>query len=247
MTNEDRERILERIRKMLRLAGDKSASEGERDNAMRMARATLEKYNLDMAEVERGKPQPSDRGILKATFYGRPWARAIAGSVASLCFCEYLYIPATRGNETVHIYVGREANAITAVELARYLVDSVHREANAYRRKYGIGNDSYRAFAWGAVAAIANRVYALRAEAETPAPSQAGGGKALIAYQASEDSANAEVVAKAFPKLRNGRSGRGIHDVLATQHGREFGETVSLNRQVSGPSESDRFRLTKEA
>lgn len=37
----DMSRILQRVRKMMALANDKAASDGERENAMRMAHATL--------------------------------------------------------------------------------------------------------------------------------------------------------------------------------------------------------------
>lgn len=63
MTNEDKERILSRVRKMLRLANDAGATEGKRDNAMRMAHATLAKYNLDIAQAEEsGVVGADDRG-----------------------------------------------------------------------------------------------------------------------------------------------------------------------------------------
>ena len=52
---EDKARALARVRKMLALANDAAATEGERENALRMAHATLAKYNLELAEaVERG-------------------------------------------------------------------------------------------------------------------------------------------------------------------------------------------------
>lgn len=74
MTNDSEKiKILGRIRKMLALANNEGASEGERDNALRMAHATLAKYNLDMAEVESsGKPQQEARAIVKKQYYGRP-------------------------------------------------------------------------------------------------------------------------------------------------------------------------------
>ena len=43
--------ILDRVKKMLAIANDSAASEGECDNALRMAHNTLAKHNLDMADL----------------------------------------------------------------------------------------------------------------------------------------------------------------------------------------------------
>ena len=51
MSDDERNKILARVRKLLNLANNAAATEGERDNAMRMAHATLAKYNLSLAEA----------------------------------------------------------------------------------------------------------------------------------------------------------------------------------------------------
>jgi hypothetical protein len=45
--------ILEKVKKLLALANDKGATEGERDNALRMAHGMLAKHNLDMSDLHR--------------------------------------------------------------------------------------------------------------------------------------------------------------------------------------------------
>jgi hypothetical protein len=54
MMTEDK--ILSRIQKMLALANDLAATEGERDNALRMAYNLMAKHNLDMVTVEARNP-----------------------------------------------------------------------------------------------------------------------------------------------------------------------------------------------
>ena len=238
MTTEQ-ERILERVRKMMRLAKDSGATEGERDNALRMAHATLAKYNLDMAqaETETKKPTAGEARVKHAaTFYGRPWARAVAGAAADLCFCSYLYLSAKRAKDTGHLFVGRTSNAITAAELARYLVESITREARRYQRDTYAGNEAFRAFGWGAASAIRKRVAEIRAAAEKPQPdvkALPGASTALVAYVADESKANLAFIAEAFPVLHRGRNGKGISDVDAHASGRSYGSTVSLNRQLN--------------
>lgn len=67
------DKIINRIKKMLALANDAAAAEGERDNAMRMAYNLLAKHNLTMATVE-GPTNGEKREQNAAQFYGRPWA-----------------------------------------------------------------------------------------------------------------------------------------------------------------------------
>lgn len=95
------EKIIERIRKLIRLSQDQSASDGERDNALRMISSTLAKYNLSMSDIE----EKEDRGKSIEKFYGRPWARTVAKYCAKLFFCEY-YSVITGQNHIFHCFIG---------------------------------------------------------------------------------------------------------------------------------------------
>jgi hypothetical protein len=244
MTDLEREKILSRVRKMMNLANNAGASEGERDNAMRMAHATLAKYNLEMAQVEATTHKQTEgekRVETEAVFYGRPWARNVAHSAAELCFCSYLYVAGRRAGQTKHCFIGRTSNAVTASELARYLVESINKEARRHQREHVLGNEGYRAFAWGAATTIRRRVKEIRAAAEKPAEAT---GQALILYVADEEKANKALIVQLYgPKLGSGRSGRGFYDANSNAAGRAFGETVSLNRQVGGGTSAQK-RLT---
>ncbi len=48
----DNEKVLDKVRKLLALANNEAASEGERDNAMRMAHKLLTMHQLEMADVD---------------------------------------------------------------------------------------------------------------------------------------------------------------------------------------------------
>lgn len=243
----DRERVLEKVRKLFARASDLTGStQGERDSAMRGARALLAKYNIDVADVEAKTGKIDEkRGIMRASFYGRPWARSVAQSAAVLCFCDYLYIGRSEAKDTIHLFIGRESNGITATQLAEYLVTSINRESKSHQRKNGLRNDSYRAFAWGAADAITQRVAALRAEPEEAPEATPGSSRALVVYEANEHQENQKLITETFNnKLGTGRIGKGISDYLAAQAGHRYGETVSLDRQVSGKGQS---RLTNHS
>lgn len=234
---DDHAKIIGRVRKMLALANDKAASEGERDNAMRMAHATLAKYNLDLAQVEastgkKSSDEPREREA--GEFYGRPWARNVCASVADLFFCHYIYVPNSDAQLIQHYFIGRRSNAVTALEMAKFLVGSIRREAKREARAVGQGNPYVRSFCLGAAGAVRRRVNALVEESTKPAPVPSTGTALVLAslYQ-SERSENQLVVKQMFPKLSPGRSGKGINNFDAYQSGRTYGENVSLNRQIT--------------
>lgn len=249
------ERVLDRVRKMLALANDRGASEGERDNALRMAHATLAKYNLDLAMVEdraQKKKQESDepRQLHPCTFYGRPWARAVCTNVGRMLFCNYLYVSATKAKDTRHYFIGRHSNAVSAAILSEFLVNSIMREGKRRARAEGEGNAWFRSFAWGAAVTIGRRVDELIRAATssspgtpvatppTRAPEPAANALVLASVYASEQSANDAATEQYFPTPKDGRpkgrSGKDIGNFDAFSSGVEYGESVSLNRQLGG-------------
>lgn len=97
------EKIINRIKKLMALAADPAASDGERDNALRMAHATMLKYNIDSAQVQGQAQGPQEgRKINTAEFYGRPWAISLASSIADLFFCNYHYRRSLKKNHVFH-------------------------------------------------------------------------------------------------------------------------------------------------
>lgn len=230
------EKVLDRVAKMLRLANDKGATEGERDNALRMAHATLAKHNLAIADVESRDPQrkknsDEKRGMHTQRFYGRPWARMVASGVAELFFCEYICGTATLAKDTAHYFIGRESNAITASIIAVYVIDSITKEGRRRQRAAGAGNGYFRSFALGAALKITIRVAELK---KTVPPEVTGSGKELVlaSYYDTEKAANIETRDKLFPKLGRTRGTKGITDRGAFVAGSEYGGKVSLTPQV---------------
>jgi hypothetical protein len=243
----DTARILERIRKMLALANDSAASEGERDNAMRMAHATLAKYNLDLAMVEKHQQQKKENSEEKrvhqpAAFYGRPWARHACQSIAALCFCHYLYVPATKAKDTRHYFIGRYSNAVSASLLAEYVVNSIMKEGKRGQRQRQAGNEWFRSFSWGAAVSVGHRVTEILAQATKPAepvsapgaaPGTPGTAIVLADVYRDEQQANVEYVERTWGKARGrGRGGKSTVDYSAMSEGREYGKKINLNRQV---------------
>lgn len=244
MTENEQERVLSRVRKMIRLANDAGASEGERDNALRMAHATLAKYNLDFSQVEvdkgdnkREEKPDEPRERQQEAFLGKPWALQISAAVAKLFFCSYYYTN-MRGQtgqnaKAYHVFIGRHSNAITAREMARFLVEAVHREAQRYQRTAYATYKEYRAFAQAAASRIRERCHAIREDAEKPVTQGAPGTALVLAsVYATEDAANRKYLEVLGIRLGKARSTTYAPGDEARAAGRAFGSSVNLTTQV---------------
>lgn len=245
----DMDRVIERVRKMLALANDAGATEGERDNAMRMAHATLAKYNLDLATINSTLIDPTrdatvePRTEYRTTFYGRPWARLLSQGVAELMFCRYLFVQNSVAKYTTHVFIGSHANAISASLLAEYLVDSIVREGKRRQRDAGAGNAYFRSFATGAAIRVTQRCIELRTAPRAPGgaatgpdpgdpaiPQPPGTAIVLAGVYEREATANAAYVDKLNPSRKDPKFGN--LDQEAAAAGFVYGGKVSLNRQV---------------
>jgi hypothetical protein len=218
------DRIIERIRKLIRLANDPAASDGERDNAMRMAQATLAKYNLSASALD----TPTDRGRTDSPFYGRPWARTVAKACAELYFCQYFYM-ASRNlgrDEAFHCFVGTEANRVTAEEMAKYLINSILRES----KSCGSTKDR-NSFGFGAASRIWTRAVELKAK---PPEEAYSGSTALIlaSHYGQEKAKNESWLAEQGVHLRS-KSAKTRQMDEGYRKGYDYGDKVSLNRQVN--------------
>lgn len=237
----DMQKIIERVQKMLNLGRDKGATQGERDNAMRMVQSYLAKFNLDLETVEgtmstKDKKKQEDEGGPRThhchTFFGRPWACNAAMSVADLCFCGYLYRSARMSKDCQHLFIGRTANAVTASYLAEFVVRSIYREGKKRQRAEARNNPWFLSFAWGAALEVQQRVRELKARKDINGSS----GKELVLadYYTQEANANRAYQEVAFPKTRTLGCGKGIRDGEGYVSGKEFGKTINLDRQVGG-------------
>lgn len=233
------EKIINRIRKLIALAQDAGASEGERDNATRMAHKTLAAYNLTMAEVEAsgaGKGEARIDGEHQTIAH--PWIRTVHAAIARLHFCEYFYIRHF-GSKVTHHIIGRESNCVTAKDMALFLSKAIASEAGKRRRQEFLDGAWERDFCKGAAHALHRRCEQLRNEAEQEQQQSAGApGTAIVlaSLYATEKTANVALIAQLHGELKSGRGSRSVKSNDAYWSGREFGKGLSLNRQIAGGS-----------
>lgn len=228
-------KILDRVKKMLALANDAAATEGERDNAMRMAYNLLAKHNLSMADL------PSDqssepREQQEITVSADIWARSLAQAVGKLFFSKYFFMRTRTSGKDIHCFVGRQSNVITATHMTEYLIKSIKREAG--KRYRSATSPEGRSFCVGTVSTIRRRVEELISKDTESTP---GSALALVSLHKSELVANedwlaGQGVALRQSKARTDNSLRGT----AFMDGREYGKSVSLHNQVAGST--NRFK-----
>lgn len=155
MSEQDNEKVIDKIKKLLAIANDSAATEGERDNALRMAHKLLVKHNLDMKDLHKhGINEP--RLKADSETFQMKWCIVIASSMAKLFMCKMFLagkINATKGR---YSFVGLESNATTAVLMTEYVIASILKEARK-RYKHNLSPES-RAFGHGAANKIESRV-----------------------------------------------------------------------------------------
>ncbi len=235
-SNAAQEKIIDRVKKMMALANCAGATEGERDNALRMAYNLLAKHNLTMSEVDAHNTTPEEnRESQKATFVVYPWARQIAGLVGSLFFCNYYFMRSGSGKQATHVFIGKASNAATAQYMSEFVVKSVCREA---ARLYGSAiSPEARCFAIGVVRKLQERIREIKDSLNKE--SVVGTALALINLDKAEREANSLWLAEQGIKLRTSASHqKGVTDSDAYHAGKDFGSRVSLSPQVGASRSS---------
>jgi len=231
MLDVDKDRILKRVKKMMALANDDGATEGERDNALRMAHATLAKYNLTMMEAdESGKEKRVEDAVESRDW---PWARTMSHAIAHLFFCDYFYTRMGRG-KVKHYFVGRADNVITAQEMMRYVERGILKESARYARNGGFAP---RDFCKGASHQVYHHCQQLRKDAEASsaaAPTVTSSGTALVlaSLYDTEKAANCAFLEACGRRLKSAANREHRANSSAYSAGSAYGKSISLHRQV---------------
>lgn len=231
MSQKSTEEIIVKIKKMMALANDAGASDGERENAMRMAYNIMAKYNLDEDDLA----EKELRQILEYAGKTSPWARRIANSLAGLFFCNYY--TQRSGVASTHKFVGKAANAMTASIMTEYVIKSIRSEAGKVARKNGYPNNWKTSFYKGAANTITTRCLDLIEAQKNTMTKTAGTGLVLASFYDSERAANDKFTAEQGIRLRTKACSEQRPTAAGFNAGKEFGNGINLNRQVGGAAQ----------
>lgn len=218
--------IIEKIKKLLALADNSGATEGERDNALRMAHGLLAKHNLDMAEVIASQQCEGREKHMNET-WGMLWCRVLSLHVSKLFFCRYYYGAKVNGTRSQHFFVGKASNVVTAALMADYLIHSILKECRS--RGWHNLSPQTRSFATGAARIIGERVTALM---QNPEGEATGTGLMVQSLYKTEAEANAAFLRESGTKLTTKTTRTSGLDNRAYAAGQDYGSSVGLGVQV---------------
>ena len=253
---QEREKLAERIAKLLRLANN-NPSEREAVAAMERAYALMEEHNLTMAQVDaHGSGDERVQETVGGDYRGQTWARSIWAGVAELNFSMYAYVPAGRAQRYLrtpdgyveklprhevdqHMIIGTQSNVASTKVMAEYLIATVERLARERREEECLyGARQQHAYKLGCADRLRDRLITLRREREQASrkEQQAASGNlpVLADVYTAHKAANEELYRSIHGCMPSGGSALGSSDSDAYGRGHAAGGGISLAAQVSG-------------
>lgn len=245
MTNPNRDKLIDKIRKLLALST--SPNENEAMAAAQKVQDLLAEHNLDMSDLEVAE---ADTVVddTEAVTVSKSWIILIYAVVAELYFCVYVHGtvgvtkkkgPGGMKKMSNHHIIGEKHNVIVARLMADYLTKTVHRLSREASLDYEKGERTRfkRSFRNACSRRVAKRIEALIAYNKAKAHQMADGRnlpsllplyqKALVDYEKFKDKAGMKV----GPSVTMIGSGSHLEGFAA---GLEAGDRIGLNTQLSG-------------
>lgn len=130
MTENERAKLLDRIRKLLALSA--SSNENEAAMAAEKAQAMLAEHNLSMHDVKASDGDDMMKDVIidnTIVTSSHPWRRPLGQAVARLYFCTYYYSIQQGKSINIHSFVGADHNVMVAVVMFKYLLETIDRLA----------------------------------------------------------------------------------------------------------------------
>jgi len=225
-------KVIEKVRKLIALGTNDGASEGERDNAIRMAHGLLAKHNLAMADIQESVEERIERF---SEYQNKPWTGIAAKAMADLFFCgcyqesKKANIAGTGTKRKIY-FIGKESNVTTAILMADYVISTIGRERNRNKYSYSFCN--------GAAHRILQRVSEIIASSSIQEGESTSTDLALISVYKSEQDANKAFIQNTVGELRKSKSSTRSQDLTAYWAGHTYGNGISLNGQINEDSSS---------
>lgn len=218
MSDIDRARALEKIKKCLALSESNNPHEAE--SALRQARKLMDKFHLDYSDADASRAQEHEFKIGTGSRAPARWVRMLANTVGTSMGCVTFFRHGSLGQSI--IFIGETGNA----ELAAYAYEILLRQLERQRKEFVCNLDGYEIgakrklgarFAEGWIGAIAAKVSEFGGVS-------AEGERAINAY-----------CSRAYPEVKVSKMPRRKINLLeykAMLAGEEEGEKVSLHKPV---------------
>ena len=240
---EEKESILNRIQKLLKMSTENGASENEAMLAADKAQKLLQEHNLSIADIkDDSQAEPMDSEDVEVD--RDLWKGYIRNATAKLYFCKtYTTMKLDTHYKKVKVitFVGRKSNRMVATEMCKYFINTVDRlAAEEFKEVPGSRatiNRMAHAFKQGAASKLSAR---LRERYEEIAPEYIpqGNPDGLPVLYKNEQMAITKWLEQKGIRLRSAKSSMSIRDRVAYSRGSEKGNGIGINTQINARTKS---------
>ena len=240
---EEKESVLNRIQKLLKMSTENGASENEAMLAADKAQKLLQEHNLSIADIKddsQAEPMESEDVEVDRDL----WKGYIRNATAKLYFCStYSTMKLDTHYKRVKVitFVGRKSNRMVATEMCKYFINTINRLADEeFREVPGSRasiNKMAHAFKQGAASKLSSR---LRKRYEEIAPEYIpqGNPDGLPVLYKNEQMAITKWLEDQGIRLRSAKSSMSIRDRVAYSRGSEKGNGIGINTQINARTKS---------
>ena len=240
---EEKESVLKRIQKLLKMSTENGASENEAMLAADKAQKLLQEHNLSIADIKddsQVEPMESEDVEVDRDL----WKGYIRNATAKLYFCStYSTMKLDTHYKRVKVitFVGRKSNRMVATEMCKYFINTVERLADEEFREVpgsrAAINKMAHAFKQGAASKLSSR---LRKRYEEIAPEYIpqGNPDGLPVLYKNEQMAITKWLEDQGIRLRSAKSSMSIRDRVAYSRGSEKGNGIGINTQINARTKS---------
>jgi len=240
---EEKESVLKRIQKLLKMSTENGASENEAMLAADKAQKLLQEHNLSIADIkDDSQAEPMDSEDVEVD--RDLWKGYIRNATAKLYFCTtYQTSKLDKYYKRVKIitFVGRKSNRMVATEMCKYFINTVDRlAAEEFREVPGSRaaiNKMAHAFKQGAASKLSGRLRE-RYEEIAPAYIPQGNPDGLPVLYKNEQMAITKWLEDQGIKLRSASSRMSVRDRVAYSRGSEKGNGIGINTQINNRTKS---------
>jgi hypothetical protein len=242
MTDE-KESVLNRIQKLLKMSTENGASENEAMLAADKAQKLLQEHNLSIADIkDDSQAEPMDSEDIEVD--RDLWKGYIRNATAKLYFCTtYTTMKLDKHYKKVKVitFVGRKSNRMVATEMCKYFINTVNRLADEeFREVPGSRasiNKMAHAFKQGAASKLSSRLND-RYNEIAPAYIPQGNPDGLPVLYKNEQMAITKWLEQKGIRLRSAKSSMSIRDRVAYSRGSEKGDGIGINTQINARTKS---------
>ena len=240
---EEKESVLKRIQKLLKMSTENGASENEAMLAADKAQKLLQEHNLSIADLkDEDQVEPMDSEDVEVD--RDLWKGYIRNATAKLYFCKtYTTMKLDTRYKRVKVitFVGRKSNRMVATEMCKYFINTVERLADEEFREVpgsrAAINKMAHAFKQGAASKLSSRLNE-RYNEIAPEYIPQGNPDGLPVLYKNEQMAITKWLEQKGIRLRSAPSRMSIRDRVAYSRGSEKGNGIGINTQINARTKS---------